>query len=198
MLKVAVFVSGNGSNLEALLRKKLRGGQIALVVSSNPSAYALLRAKSHQIPTQTLCRKDFFSQREFEEELLELLRKYQIDCIVLAGFMLILSPFFIQFFPKRIINVHPSLIPSFCGEGFYGIRVHQAVLDYGVKVSGASVHFVNEVVDGGEIIAQKAINLSKNETPQSLQKKIIKLEHQILPKALQTLISQIKKEKHGK
>lgn len=190
MLNIAVFASGNGSNLEVLLNTPFKNGKITLVVSNNPKAYALERAKNHQIPSIAIPRCDYPSQQAFEECILKHLKEHHIDCIVLAGFMLILSPFFIQHFPNKIINIHPSLIPAFCGEGFYGIKVHEAALQYGVKVSGASVHFVNEIVDGGQIIAQKAISISKQETPQSLQKKISALEHKLLPKGVQILINQ--------
>lgn len=198
MLNIAVFASGNGSNLEVLLNQNFKNGKITLVLSNNPNAYALKRAQAHQVQTIVVNKKDYLSQEEFEHHILNHLQKHNIDCIVLAGFMLILSSNFIRHFPNKIINVHPSLIPSFCGEGFYGIRVHEAVLKYGVKVSGASVHLVNEIVDGGQIIAQKATTISKNETPQSLQKKIAKLEHQILPKGVQILINQIIKERKRK
>lgn len=191
MLRVAVFVSGNGSNLQSLLdyqeQKKLKNAQIALVLSNKAKAYALKRAELHHIPSIAY-------EEEFETQALKALRDYEIDCIVLAGFMKILSPSFIRHYPNRIINIHPSLIPSFCGEGMYGLRVHQAALNYGVKISGASVHFVNEVVDGGKIIAQKSVQISSKETAQSLQKKVMQVEQKILPKALQILINQTLKD----
>ncbi|WP_027327106.1 phosphoribosylglycinamide formyltransferase [Helicobacter pametensis] len=195
MLNIAVFASGNGSNLEVLLNTQFNQGKIALVLSNNPSAYALQRAKNHNIAHICINKKEV--GEKFESEILKAMQKHHIDCIVLAGFMLILSADFISHFPNKIINIHPSLIPAFCGDGFYGMRVHEAVLEYGAKVSGASVHFVNEIVDGGKIIAQEAINLSEDETPQSLQTKVAQVEHRILPQAVQFLIDSIlTKEQH--
>ena len=159
--KIAVLVSGGGTNLQALIdaqkAEKLVSGEISLVISSTPSAYALTRAANAGITTAVASKKELGSQEAFEEKIVSLLEEYQIDLIVLAGFMSILSENFTSRYPKRIINVHPSLIPSFCGKGFYGLRVHEAALSYGVKVTGATVHFVNEIPDGGEIILQKAV-----------------------------------------
>ena len=157
-VRIAVLVSGGGTNLQALLDARgtvLNHGDIALVVSNNAEAYGLVRARKAGVPTEVVRKKDLGSQDAFESRLSEILEAHNIDLIVLAGFMTILSEGFTSRFPERIINIHPSLIPSFCGEGFYGLRVHEAALDYGVKVTGATVHFVNEIPDGGRIIAQK-------------------------------------------
>ena len=186
--KIAVFVSGGGTNLQAIIDYaelgKIPHGELALVLSSNPDAYALLRAEMHSIPVAVVPRKQFASQSDFEDEVCRVLEEKGIEMIVLAGFMTILSEDFVKKFPRRIINVHPSLIPSFCGKGFYGLRVHQAALDYGVKVTGATVHFVNEIPDGGEIILQKAVTVRKDETPESLQNHVMKrAEWIILPRA---------------
>lgn len=168
---------------------------LRLVLSSNPSAYALERARKAGIPTVTANKMECGSQREFEVKIREALAQYRIDLIVLAGFMCILSPEFCAAFPERIINVHPSLIPSFCGKGFYGLRVHRAALDYGVKVTGATVHFVNEVPDGGRIIAQKAVEIKIGDTPEILQKRVMKeAEWVLLPKAVEAVSRAIRKE----
>ena len=186
-VRIAVLVSGGGTNLQALLDARgnvLNHGDIALVVSSNAEAYGLVRAKKAGVPTEVLQKKDLGSQEAFESRLAEILRAYHIDLIVLAGFMTILSEGFTSRYPERIINIHPSLIPSFCGEGFYGLRVHQAALDYGVKVTGATVHFVNEIPDGGRIIAQKAVEVLSGDTPQTLQKRVMEqAEWILLPQA---------------
>ncbi|PWM40747.1 MAG: phosphoribosylglycinamide formyltransferase [Clostridiales bacterium] len=197
--RVAVLVSGGGTNLQALINGEQNGiiqnGRIALVLSSNPSAYALERARKAGIPTVTANKMECGSQREFEVKIREALAQYRIDLIVLAGFMCILSPEFCAAFPERIINVHPSLIPSFCGKGFYGLRVHRAALDYGVKVTGATVHFVNEVPDGGRIIAQKAVEIKIGDTPEILQKRVMKeAEWVLLPKAVEAVSRAIRKE----
>lgn len=197
--RVAVLVSGGGTNLQALINGEQNGiiqnGRIALVLSSNPSAYALERARKAGIPTVTASKMECGSQREFEVKIREALAQYRIDLIVLAGFMCILSPEFCAAFPERIINVHPSLIPSFCGKGFYGLRVHQAALDYGVKVTGATVHFVNEVPDGGRIIAQKAVEIKIGDTPEILQKRVMEeAEWVLLPKAVEAVSRAIRKE----
>ena len=187
MKKIAVLVSGGGTNLQALIDaqgKTLNSGKIALVVANNAKAYALERAKNAGIDTAVVLKKDCGSQEAFEEKLKEVLNAHGIDLIVLAGFMTILTENFTSAYPKRIINVHPSLIPSFCGEGFYGLRVHQAALDYGVKVTGATVHFVNEIPDGGEIIAQKAVCIEENDTPETLQRRVMEqAEWLLLPQA---------------
>lgn len=199
--KIAVLVSGGGTNLQALIDAQkngiLKSGEIALVVSSNPDAYALNRAEENEIPAAVVSKKACASQDEFEEKILKNLRKYDIDFIVLAGFMSILSSRFIKEYENRIINVHPSLIPSFCGEGFYGLRVHEAALDYGVKITGATVHFVNEIPDGGEIILQKAVKVLKSDTPKSLQMRVMRhAEWIILPRAAEMVAKKIAKAKN--
>ena len=168
MKKIAVLVSGGGTNLQALIDaqgKTLVSGKIALVVANNAGAYALERAKNAGIDTAVVLKKECGSQEAFESRLIEILDKNGIDLIILAGFMTILTERFTSHYPKRILNVHPSLIPSFCGEGYYGLRVHEEALRYGVKVTGATVHFVNEIPDGGEIIAQKAVYIEDGDTP---------------------------------
>ena len=191
MRNIAVLVSGGGTNLQALIDaqgKALKSGKIKLVVANNAGAYALERAKKAGIDTAVVLKKECGSQAAFEEKLKEVLSAHSIDLIVLAGFMTILTENFTAAYPKRIINVHPSLIPSFCGEGFYGLRVHQAALDYGVKVTGATVHFVNEIPDGGEIIAQKAVYIEENDTPETLQRRVMEeAEWILLPQAAETV-----------
>lgn len=201
LANIAVFVSGGGTNLQALIdsekEKKLKSGNIKLVVSNKEDAYALKRAENENIKTEVVLKKNFDTQKDFEEKLYSLMIENNIDLIVLAGFMSILTKNFTSRFEKRIINVHPSLIPSFCGKGFYGIHVHEAALKYGVKISGATVHFVNEIPDGGEIIYQKAVKILKNDTPQSLQKRIMQqAEWKILPKAVEKVCSKISKSKN--
>ena len=195
MKRIAVFVSGGGTNLQALIDAQgsvLRSGQIALVVSNNPDAYALERAKNAGIPTEVVVKKQCGSQLAFEEKLKEVLTAHRIDVIVLAGFMTILTENFTAAYPQRILNVHPSLIPSFCGEGFYGLRVHQAALDHGVKVTGATVHFVNEVCDGGQIIAQKAVCVEDGDTPETLQRRVMEqAEWILLPQAAETVCADL-------
>lgn len=199
-VNIAVLVSGGGTNLQALIDAQKSGiitsGEIKLVVSSNKNAYALKRAENAGIKTAVCERKDF-SQKEFEESILNALEKEKIEVIVLAGFMSILSADFVKRYPDRIINVHPSLIPSFCGEGFYGLRVHKAALDYGVKVTGATVHFVNEIPDGGRIIMQKAVDIEENDTPEALQKRVMEnAEWIILPAAAEKVCKEIKERKN--
>jgi len=194
MKRIAVLVSGGGTNLQALIDAQKKGiihsGKIALVISNNADAYALTRAANAGIATEVVLKKQLGSQAAFEEKIKELLTKNNIDVIVLAGFMSILSESFTSCYPKRIVNVHPSLIPSFCGEGFYGLRVHQAALDYGVKVTGATVHFVNEIPDGGEIILQKAVEIQPGDTPEILQKRVMEqAEWKILPAAVEQVCS---------
>ena len=189
-VKIAVMVSGGGTNLQAILDAEksgiLRSGKVSLVLSNKASAYALERAKNAQVETAVILRKDYATQREYEDAIIALFTEKEIDLIVMAGFMSILSPHFTDTYPKRIINVHPSLIPSFCGEGFYGLRVHRAALDYGVKVTGATVHFVNEIPDGGEIIAQKAVEILPGDTPEILQRRVMEqAEWILLPQALE-------------
>ena len=198
--RIAVLVSGGGTNLQALLDaqgKVLTSGKIALVISNVPGAYALQRAKNAGIPTRVVCRKELGSQRAFEEKLIAILEENAIDVVILAGFMTILTEFFTARYPKRILNVHPSLIPAFCGEGFYGLRVHQAALEYGVKVTGATVHFVNEIPDGGEIIAQKAVEILPGDTPEILQKRVMEqAEWILLPQAAETVCAAIGGKEH--
>lgn len=197
--RAAVLVSGGGTNLQALIDASVRGeipsAHIELVISNNPDAYALERARRAGIPTAVCLRKGR-SREAFEAELSALLKKAEIDLIVLAGFMAILSENFVRRYPERILNVHPSLIPSFCGEGFYGLRVHQAALDYGVKVTGATVHFVNEIPDGGRIIFQKAVEIQDGDTPETLQRRVMEqAEWILLPRALEKVAGEREKEK---
>ena len=191
MKRIAVLVSGGGTNLQALIDAQgtvLCSGRIALVISNAEGAYALERAKNAGIATETVIKKTCGSQLAFEDRLIELLEAYKIDVIVLAGFMTILTAHFTSRYPQRILNVHPSLIPSFCGEGFYGLHVHEAVLSYGVKVTGATVHFVNEVCDGGQIIAQKAVPVMEGDTPERLQRRVMEqAEWILLPQATETV-----------
>lgn len=198
--RIAVLVSGGGTNLQALIDAQEQGmitsGRIEVVISSKKDAYALERAKKASIPSAVASRKELGSREAFEGKIREILDEYKIDVIVLAGFMSILSEDFVKAYPKRIINVHPSLIPSFCGEGFYGLRVHEAALEYGVKVTGATVHFVNEIPDGGEIIMQKAVAIRDNDTPESLQKRVMRLaEWKILPRAVEKVSADIIKNR---
>ena len=198
--EIAVLVSGGGTNLQALIDAQRNGviksGEITLVVSNNDSAYALTRAQNAGIPTAVVLKKDCIDQSEFEDKILSLLRENGIDMVVLAGFMSILSADFVSHYPERIINVHPSLIPSFCGEGFYGLRVHRAALDYGVKVTGATVHYVNEIPDGGKIILQKAVEIQEGDTPEILQKRVMEqAEWKILPQAAELVSSKILQER---
>ena len=194
--RMAVLVSGGGTNLQALIDASARGeipdGQIALVVSNREDAYALERARRAGIETALCVRAKGESRQAFEDRLLSILKAHDIHMLVLAGFMAILSAEFVANYPDRIINVHPSLIPSFCGEGFYGLRVHKAALDYGVKVTGATVHYVNEIPDGGKIINQKAVRVYPNDTPEKLQKRVMKeAEWKILPAAVETLCKEL-------
>ena len=198
--KIAVFVSGGGTNLQALLdaqaEGKLKDGEIVLVLSSNPGAYALQRAEKAGVKSVTVSRKDSASQEAFEAAISRELEKAGIEMIVLAGFMSILSASFTAKWERRIINVHPSLIPSFCGKGYYGLRVHEAALNYGVKVTGATVHYVNEVPDGGQIILQKAVDILPGDTPEVLQRRVMEqAEWQLLPQAAQLVAKRIRDEK---
>ena len=195
MKRIAVLVSGGGTNLQALIDAQgsvLHSGQIALVVSNNAGAYALERAKNAGIATEVVLKKQCGSQLAFEEKLKEVLSAHRIDVIVLAGFMTILTENFTAAYPNRILNVHPSLIPSFCGEGFYGLRVHEAALAAGVKVTGATVHFVNEVCDGGRIIAQKAVCVEDGDTPETLQRRVMEqAEWILLPQATEKVCANL-------
>lgn len=193
--KIAVLVSGGGTNLQALIDAEhsgiIKSGEISLVISNNPDAYALTRADNAGIKTAVVSKKEL-GKELFEEKIIELLEENQIDFIVLAGFMVILSEEFTKKYDKRIINVHPSLIPSFCGEGFYGLKVHEAALSYGVKVTGATVHFVNEIADGGEIIMQKAVEIKEGDTPEILQRRVMEeAEWKILPCALEKVCAEL-------
>ena len=192
---IAVMVSGGGTNLQALIDAQnsgiLHSGQLSLVISNIPDAYALERAKKAGIPAFGIHKKAI-GQAAFEQEIQRLFRQYHIDLVILAGFLSILSEDFIRAYPKRILNIHPSLLPAFGGEGFYGLRVHQAALDRGVKLTGATVHFVNEVVDGGEIIAQKAVAVLPGDTPEILQKRVMEqAEWILLPQAAEEISKQI-------
>lgn len=198
--KIAVFVSGGGTNLQALIDASKRGeipsGEIALVLASNDKAYALTRAAENNIPSIVVKRKDYASQIAYEEAVKDVLAEKGIDMIVLAGFMTILSENFTSAYPKRIVNVHPSLIPSFCGAGFYGLRVHEAALEYGVKVTGATVHYVNEIPDGGEIILQKAVEIQEGDTAEVLQKRVMEqAEWILLPKAVELVANRLQNER---
>ena len=199
MVKVAVLVSGGGTNLQALIDAEraeiITHGKISLVVSNNPNAYALTRAENAGISTLIIPGKEL-SQDAFEQKLIEALEENEIDLIVLAGFMKILSHKFTGRYPNRILNVHPSLIPSFCGKGFYGLKVHEEALRYGVKVTGATVHYVNEIPDGGEIILQKAVKICKNDTPESLQARVMhQAEWIILPRAVEQVCAEMASKK---
>ena len=195
--RIAVFVSGGGTNLQALLDEAARGnlpdGEIALVVSSKADAYALTRAANASVPGVVVARKQCADQAEFEGKILDALREYRIEMIVLAGFMSILSESFTSRFPRRILNVHPSLIPAFCGQGFYGLKVHEAALERGVKISGATVHFVNEIPDGGEIVFQRAVEVQPGDTPETLQRRIMEAaEWHLLPAAAEKVARDIR------
>lgn len=192
-IKIAVMVSGGGTNLQALIdaQKKeiLKSGKIELVISNNPDAFALKRAKKSKIHVEIIAKKD---KKYFEEKLKEILKSYKIELIVLAGFTSVLTADFVKDYDKRIINIHPSLIPSFCGKGFYGIKVHQAALEKGIKITGATTHFVNEIIDGGEIIMQKAIEVYDNDTAEKLQKRVMEFaEWIILPQSVEKVCNDI-------
>lgn len=192
--KIAVLVSGGGTNLQAILDAEKSGvihsGKVRLVISNNENAYALKRAKMTGVKTKVVTRKS--AGDAFEKTIIKILEKNHIDLIVLAGFMSILSEDFTKKFEKRIINIHPSLIPSFCGAGYYGLRVHEAALGKGVKLTGATVHFVNEIPDGGEIIAQKAVSVKDGDTPETLQKRVMEeAEWVILPESVEKISAQI-------
>ena len=196
--RIAVFVSGGGTNLQALIDAQdsvIKSGEIVLVISSSADAYALKRAENAGIDAKYVSKEN--GQDDFEKKISGLLDEYHIDLIVLAGFMTILSADFTRKYPERIINIHPALIPSFCGKGYYGLKVHEAALKKGVKVSGATVHYVNEIPDGGEIILQKAVTVRKNDTPETLQKRIMQqAEWKILPKACELVSKKIMREKN--
>lgn len=192
LTRIAVLVSGGGTNLQALIDAQksgiIKSGEITLVISNNPGAYALERAKSAGIRSTVVNKKECSNQADFEEKLIKVLEENKTDLIVLAGFMCILSENFTSKYADRIINVHPSLIPSFCGKGFYGLHVHEAALSYGVKVTGATVHFVNEIPDGGKIILQKPVYIQDDDTPETLQRRVMEeAEWKILPLAVEKI-----------
>lgn len=194
--RIAVFVSGGGTNLQALLDAEksgiIKSGEIALVLSSKAGVFALERAEKAGVKSVVCEKKNFSSQSEFEDKIKQVLKEENIDFIVLAGFMSILSEDFTKAYPERIINVHPSLIPSFCGKGFYGLKVHEAALSYGVKVTGATVHFVNEIPDGGRIIMQKAVEIEEGDTPEVLQKRVMEqAEWIMLPLATEKVAKEL-------
>ncbi len=196
MLNVAVLVSGGGTNLQAILDAKAAGGlahaKIALVLASKPGVYALERAAKAGVPGAVVCRRSYAAPEAVDAALLETLRACRIDVVVLAGFLSILGGAVIEAYPNRILNVHPSLIPSFCGAGYYGLRVHEAALKRGVKVTGATVHLVNEIPDGGRILLQKAVEVLPDDTPETLQKRVMEqAEWQLLPQALDALTAEL-------
>ena len=189
-IRIAVLVSGNGTNLQALINaqknKIIKSGKIELVISNNSNAFALKRAEKSKIPFEIISKKECKKIEEFEKKLKEILKSYKIELIVLAGFMSVLSKNFVKDYPKKIINIHPSLIPSFCGKNFYGIKVHEEAIKRGVKITGATTHFVNEIIDGGEIIMQKAVKVLDNDTAEKLQKRVMEFaEWIILPKTVE-------------
>lgn len=198
-IRTAVLVSGGGTNLQAIIDAQksgiIKSAEISLVIANKADAYALTRAQNNGIKTQVVLKKDFSSSEEFENRIIEIIDGDNIDLIVLAGFMCILSERFTSHYKDRILNIHPSLIPSFCGEGFYGLRVHKAALEKGVKVTGATVHFVNEIPDGGKIIMQKAVEVLDGDTPEILQRRVMEqAEWVIFPQAIEKISQEILKE----
>ena len=195
MINIAVLVSGGGTNLQALIDaqgKVLQHGKIKLVISSKPDVYALQRAKQASIDHCVIAKRDYVTQEEFSNAILQQLQSYQIDMIVLAGYLSILDETIIRAYPNRIINIHPSLIPSFCGKGYYGLKVHEAALAYGVKVTGATVHLVNEIPDGGKILLQKAVEILPYDTPETLQQRVMEeAEWILLPQATEMIAKEI-------
>ena len=196
MTNIAVMVSGGGTNLQALIDAQKAGkiphGQIRLVIASNDRAYALQRAEKENIPSVVIRHKDYPVQEEFDQKIVDTLREYQIDMVVLAGYLSILGPTMIRAYENRIINIHPSLIPSFCGKGFYGLKVHEEALKRGVKVTGATVHLVNEIPDGGRILKQKAVEVKEGDTPETLQRRVMEqAEWILLPEACEELAERI-------
>ena len=195
MKNIGVLVSGGGTNLQALIDAQqsgiIKSGEIVTVVSNKPDVYALERAKNAGIDAHVITRKECGSREDFDKALCEYMQKMNVDIVVLAGFLAILGENFLSVYKDKIINVHPSLIPSFCGDGFYGLKVHEAALDYGVKVTGATVHFVNEITDGGKIILQKAVEIKEGDTPEILQKRVMEeAEWKILPRAVEMVCSE--------
>lgn len=198
-VKIAVLVSGGGTNLQALIDAEktgiLHNGTLTLVIANTANAYALERARQNGIATACITKKECGSTQQMEQQMLQILQQNNIDLIVLAGYLSIISPEFIAKYPNRILNIHPSLIPSFCGKGFYGLKVHEAALEKGVKITGATVHFVNEIPDDGKIIMQKAVTVKENDTPEILQKRVMRLaEWKILPLATQQICQTILQE----
>lgn len=195
MINIAVLVSGGGTNLQALIDaqgKVLQHGKIKLVISSKPDVYALQRAEQAGIEHCVIAKRDYVTQEEFSNAILQQLQSYQIDMIVLAGYLSILDETIIRAYPNRIINIHPSLIPSFCGKGYYGLKVHEAALAYGVKVTGATVHIVNEIPDGGKILLQKAVDILPYDTPETLQQRVMEeAEWILLPQATEMIAKEI-------
>lgn len=196
MTNIAVMVSGGGTNLQALIDAQKAGkiphGQIRLVIASNDRAYALQRAEKENIPSTVIRHKDYPVQEEFDQKIVDTLHEYQIDMVVLAGYLSILGPTMIRAYEDRIINIHPSLIPSFCGKGFYGLKVHEEALKRGVKVTGATVHLVNEIPDGGRILKQKAVEVKEGDTPETLQRRVMEqAEWILLPEACEELAERI-------
>ena len=195
MSNIAVFVSGGGTNLQALIDAQgnvLQHGKIKLVISSKPDVYALQRAEKAGIDHCVIAKRDYITQEEFSNALLKKVQSYQIDMIVLAGYLSILDETIIRAYPDRIINIHPSLIPSFCGKGYYGLKVHEAALEYGVKVTGATVHLVNEIPDGGKILLQKAVDILPSDTPEVLQQRVMEeAEWILLPQATEMIAKEI-------
>ena len=201
MIQIAVFVSGGGTNLQALIDAeqagKIHSGRLALVVASKPGVYALERAEKAGIPSVVVSRKDCAGQAEFEAKILAALEEHHIDMIVLAGFLSILSADFTRRYPDRILNVHPALIPSFCGKGYYGLKVHEAALAYGVKVTGATVHYVNEIPDGGQILLQKAVEIQPGDTPEILQRRVMEqAEWILLPQATELVAERLSRDRN--
>ena len=198
MINIAVLVSGGGTNLQALIDaqgKVLQHGKIKLVISSKPDVYALQRAKQASIDHCVIAKRDYVTQEEFSNAILQQLQSYQIDMIVLAGYLSILDETIIRAYPNRIINIHPSLIPSFCGKGYYGLKVHEAALAYGVKVTGATVHIVNEIPDGGKILLQKAVDILPSDTPEILQQRVMEeAEWKLLPQATEMIAKELEGE----
>ena len=196
MTNIAVMVSGGGTNLQALIDAQKAGkiphGQMRLVIASNDRAYALQRAEKENIPSAVIRHKDYPVQEEFDQKIVDTLHEYQIDMVVLAGYLSILGPTMIRAYEDRIINIHPSLIPSFCGKGFYGLKVHEEALKRGVKVTGATVHLVNEIPDGGRILKQKAVEVKEGDTPETLQRRVMEqAEWILLPEACEELAERI-------
>ena len=201
-MKIAVLVSGGGSNLQAILESERRGenpnGKVNLVVASKPGVYALERAANFGVETAVVRRKDYATSEEFDTALLSVLKDHGIELVVLAGFLSVLGPSVIAAYPNRILNIHPSLIPAFCGKGYYGLKVHEAALARGVKLTGATVHYVNEIPDGGEIIMQKAVAVRRNDTPETLQQRVMRMaEWKIYPPSVERVCLHILQETGG-